>query len=389
MRQAAKIWLSSEQQDDLERFARSRTLAARLVQRAKIVLLAAAGKPNVEIAEALQITRQTAAVWRDRFAEQGFQGIGKDAPRSGRPRRYGVAKTDEIVEKTTQTKPANSTHWSTRSLAVATGVSASTVGRIWRVHGLKPHRMKTFKLSNDPRFAEKLEDIVSLYLDPPEDSLILSVDEKCQIQALQRTQPGLPWKKGRCGTMTHDYKRHGTTTLFAAMDVQQGTIIDVCMPRHRHQEWIKFLRLIDRQTDPAKQLHLIMDNYSAHKHPAVKRWLARHPRFHVHFTPTGSSWTNMVERFFRNLTENCVRRGVFHSVTELQAAIRNYVHGHNQNPKPCIWTARATDILEKVKRAWAKLKASGYVPKNGRFAALDSIDRTLAGEIGSPCIPSA
>ncbi len=377
MPKAAKVWLTREQQDDFERFARSRTLAARLVQRAKIVLLAATRKPDQEIAQALGIARQTVALWRGRFIEQGIAGIEKDAPRSGRPRTILADKIDEIVAKTTRQTPAGATHWSTRSLAEETGVSPSTIGRIWRVHGLKPHRVKSFKLSNDPRFAEKLEDVVNLYLDAPQDSLVLSLDEKSQIQALDRTQPGLPWKKGRCGTLTHDYKRHGTTTLFAAMNIQDGTVIDVCMPQHRHQEWIRFLRLIDRRTPPDKPLHLILDNYSTHKTPQVKRWLARHPRFHLHFIPTSSSWLNMVERFFRDLTEKRIRRGVFHSVPELVDAIRNYIVQHNHKPNPYLWTAKARDILEKVKRAWAALQARGYVPKKRGFAALASIERRL------------
>jgi transposase len=377
MPRAPKVWLTTEQQDDFERFARSRTLAARLVERAKIVLQAAAGKADTEIAKALDITRQTAALWRQRFLDGGIAGLEKDAPRSGRPRVIVASKIDEIVALTTRQKPANATHWSTRTLAEVADVSASTVGRIWRAYGLKPHRVKTFKLSNDRHFAEKLEDVISLYLHPPEDAIVLSVDEKCQIQALDRSQPGLPWKKGRCGTMTHDYKRHGTTTLFAAMNVQDGSVIDICMPTHNHQDWIRFLKLIDRRTPKDKQLHLIIDNYSAHKAPEVQKWLARHKRFHIHFVPTSSSWLNMVERFFRDLTVKRIRRGVFHSVAELQQAIRDYIDQHNQQPKPYIWTAEATDILEKVKRAWAKLQASGFVPKNGKFDALGSIDRRL------------
>jgi transposase len=380
MPRAAKIWLSQEQQDDFERFARSRTLAARLVQRARITLMAAANKPNKEIARALNITRQTVALWRTRFAERGVAGIENDAPRSGRPRIILPEKTEAIVRKTTQETPSDATHWSTRTLAQAAGVGASTVGRIWRAHGLKPHRVKNFKLSNDPRFAEKLEDVVNLYLNPPTDAIVLAVDEKCQIQALERTQPGFPWIKGRCGTMTHDYKRHGTSTLFAAMNTQDGTVINVCMPRHRHQEWIKFLQLIHERTPQDKDVHLIMDNYSAHKHPKVQKWLARHPRFHVHYTPTSSSWLNMVERFFRDLTDKCIRRGVFHSVSELEQAIRRYIDRHNQKPKPFLWTAKARDILEKVKRAWAALRARGYVPKNHKFAALQSIDRRLSAQ---------
>jgi len=380
MPRASKVWLSTEQQDDFERFARSRTLAARLVQRAQIVLQAAAGKADVEIAKALDITRQTAGLWRRRFLDRGIAGIEKDAPRSGRPRLIAPSKIDEIVSLTTRQAPANATHWSTRTLAVVAAVSPSTVGRIWRAHGLKPHRVKTFKLSNDPHFAEKLEDVVSLYLHPPDNAIVLSVDEKCQIQALDRTQPGLPWKKGRCGTMTHDYKRHGTTTLFAAMNVQDGSVIDVCMPTHDRWDWIRFLKLIDHRTPPDKQLHLIMDNYSAHKAPEVQQWLTRHKRFHVHCVPTSSSWLNMVERFFRDLTVKRIRRGVFHSVADLQQAIREYIDEHNRKPKPYLWTAKAKDILEKVKRAWMKLRAGGFVPKSGKFVALDSIARRLAAE---------
>jgi len=380
MPRSPKVWLDAEQQDDFERFARSRTLAARLVERAQIVLQAAVGKTDVEIAKALDITRQTAGLWRRRFLDRGIAGIEKDAPRSGRPRLITASKIDEIVSLTTRQTPANATHWSTRTLGEVAAVSPSTVGRIWRAHGLKPHRVRTFKLSNDRHFAGKLEDVVSLYLHPPDNAIILSVDEKCQIQALDRTQPGLPWKKGRCGTMTHDYKRHGTTTLFAAMNTQDGSVIDVCMPTHNRWDWIRFLKLIDRRTLPDKQLHLIMDNYSAHKAPEVQRWLTRHRRFHIHFVPTSSSWLNMVERFFRDLTVKRIRRGVFHSVAELQQSIREYIDEHNKKPKLYLWTAKATDILEKVKRAWAKLRASGFVPKNGKFAALDSIDRRLAAE---------
>ena len=378
MPRAPKVWLTAEQQDDFERFARSRTLAARLVQRAQIVLQAAAGKADVEIAKALDITRQTAGLWRRRFLDRGIAGIEKDAPRSGRPRPIAASKIDEIVWLTTRQTPADATHWSTRTLAMVAAVSPSTVGRIWRAHGLKPHRVKTFKLSNDPHFAERLEDVVSLYLHPPDNAIILSVDEKCQIQALDRSPPGLPWKKGRCGTMTHDYKRHGTTTLLAAMNVQDGSVIEVCMPTHDRWDWIQFLKLIDRRTPSDKQLHLVMDNDSAHKAPEVRQWLARHKRFHVHCVPTRSSWLNMVERFFRDVTVKRIRRGVFPSVAELQQAIREYIDEHNRKPKPYLWTAKARDILEKVKRVWTKLRAGGFVPKSGNFVALDSIDRCLA-----------
>jgi transposase len=256
-----------------------------------------------------------------------------------------------VIHKTTQEKPFNATHWSTRTMAASTGLSEATIRRIWHANGLKPHLVKTFKVSNDARFAEKLEAIVGLYLNPPEHALVLCADEKSQIQALDRTQPGLPIKKGRCGTITHDYKRNGTATLFAAMDALDGTVISMCDDRHRHQEWLKFLRVIDRVTPPEKDLYLIVDNYATHEHPKVQRWLARRPRFHIHFTPTSGSWLNMVERFFRDLTQNRLRRGVFRDPEELIMAIGDYVDKHNQHPKPFIWTAKASDILEKVKRA--------------------------------------
>ena len=252
---------------------------------------------------------------------------------------------------TTQDEPENGTHWSTRKMAKVSGVSESTIRRIWKAHGLKPHLTTTFKLSNDNNFAEKLEDIVGLYLSPPDHAIVLSCDEKSQIQALDRTQPGLPMKKGRCNTMTHDYKRNGTTTLFAALNTLDGSVIGTCMKKHRHQEWLKFLKLIDREIPKDKEVHLIVDNYATHKHLNVNKWLAKHPRFTVHFTPTSASWLNMVERFFRDITQNRLRRGVFKSVQELIKTINNYVAKHNENPKPFIWTARASDILAKVQRA--------------------------------------
>lgn len=351
MRVAPEIRISSEEKRQLESFARGRSTPARLVQRAEIVLLAAEGKENQEIALELGIARHTVGRWRSRYAELGLAGIEKDAPRSGRLPTISEERVQEIIRKTTQEVPSDATHWSTRSMAKASGVSEATVRRIWKRHGLKPHRVRTFKLSNDPRFVEKLEEVIGLYLNPPEHALVLCVDEKSQIQALDRTQPGLPMKKGRCGTMTHDYKRHGTTTLFAALNTLDGKVIGSCMPRHRHQEWLKFLKQIERETPLDKEIHLIADNYSTHKHPVVLRWLARHPRFQVHFTPTSASWLNMVERFFRDLTEKQISRGVFHSVPELEAVLLKAIEQHNVNPKPFIWTAKASDILEKVKRA--------------------------------------
>ena len=355
MRIAPKLEVSPEQRSLLETYARGRSTPARLVQRAKVVLLAADGKQDLEIAQLLAIVPRTAARWRSRFLKSGIEGLKKDASRPGRPRVIEPNLVRRVVEMTTQQKPANATHWSTRSMASAAGISEATVRRIWHAHGLKPHRVETFKLSNDPRFVEKLEDIVGLYLNPPEHALVLSLDEKSQIQALDRTQPGLPLKKGRGQTMTHDYKRHGTTTLFAALNIADGAIIGTCMDRHRHQEWLKFLQLIDESTPANRHLHLVVDNYATHKHPKVQRWLKRHPRFHVHFTPTSASWLNMVERFFRDLTDQQLRRGVFHSVPELIRAIAAYIEQHNREPKPFIWTAKACDILEKVKRGRAAL----------------------------------
>jgi transposase len=355
MRVARPVVLNAEQRDLLESRARARSAPARSVERARIVLLAAAGMQDKQIAAKLRIMPEKAARWRKRFLDGGPAALDKDAPRPGRTPTIPPAKIQEVVRKTTQEKPANATHWSTRSMAQAVGLSEKSVRRIWHRHGLKPHLSRTFKVSNDPQFAEKLEAIIGLYLNPPEHAIVLCADEKSQIQALDRTQPGLPLKKGRCGTMTHDYKRNGTATLFAAMSTLDGTVISMCDDRHRHQEWLKFLRVIDDLTPPDKELHLIADNYATHKHPKVRRWLARHPRFHMHFTPTSSSWLNMVERFFRDLTEQRLRRGIFRDVEELIMAIGDYIDKHNDSPKPFVWTARASDVLAKVRRARAAL----------------------------------
>ena len=351
MRIAAPVEVSSEQRTALEGMARQRSLPLRVVERARIVLLAADGLENKQIAQRLHSTQEKAARWRKRFLAGGITALQKDAPRPGKPRTITDQEVKKVVEMTLHRKPANATHWSTRTMARAADISEASVRRIWRAHGLKPHRVRTFKLSRDPEFTEKLEDIVGLYLSPPEHAMVLCADEKSQIQALDRTQPGLPMKKGRCGTMTHDYKRNGTATLFAALDALQGDVITMCDDRHRHQEWLKFLRVIHDIVPPEKQIHMIVDNYATHKHPKVQRWLSRHPRFHMHFTPTGCSWLNMVERFFRDLTQNRLRRGIFRSLEELVEAIADYIDQHNENPKPFIWTAKAADILEKVKRA--------------------------------------
>jgi len=351
MRVAQPVVLNDSQQQTLEQWSRARSLPARQVERAKVVLLAAQGKSDLAISKAVGISNQKASRWRKRFLRLGLAGLEKDAPRPGRKPAIATEIKEELVRKTTQSQPENATHWSTRSMAAAMGISEASVRRIWHAHGLKPHLIETFKVSKDKQFVEKVEDVVGLYLNPPEHAIVLCVDEKSQIQALDRTQPGLPLKKGRCGTMTHDYKRNGTATLFAALNVADGTVISMCDDRHRHQEWLQFLRVIDNVMPAGKELHLIADNYATHKHVKVQRWLKRHPRFHVHFTPTSSSWLNMVERFFRDLTQKRLRRGVFRDVEELITAIGDYIDRHNKNPKPFIWTAKANDILEKVKRA--------------------------------------
>jgi transposase len=355
MRRACAITLTDEDRATLERWSRSRSTEARLVERARIVLLAAEGRENKDIATELHITRATVGRWRDRFADRGIAGIEKDAPRGGRPPKARDDLVQKIIEMTTRQKPTDATHWSTRTLAKALGTNRSMISRVWRANGLKPHLSRTFKVSNDPNFAEKLVDVVGLYLDPPEHALVLCVDEKSQIQALDRTQPSLPIYPGRCETMTHDYKRNGTTTLFAALNVAEGSLIGQCMPRHRHQEFIKFLKQIDAETLPELDLHLIVDNYATHKHPKVQAWLKRHRRFHMHFIPTSSSWLNLVERWFREITDKRIRRGVFKSVEQLIAAIQSYIENHNSDPKPFVWTAKAKDILEKVGRARAAL----------------------------------
>ncbi len=358
MRRATAITLDEDERRTLQRWARGRRTPARLVLRAQIVLRAAAGLDNLTIAAELGTGRVTVARWRRRFAAARLAGLEKDAPRGGRPPAARAGAARRIIEATTRTTPEAATHWSTRTLAAALGVSRSMVHRVWRANGLKPHLVRTFKVSNDPRFVEKVTDVVGLYLDPPEHALVFSVDEKSQIQALDRTQKSLPIYPGRATTLTHDYTRHGTTTLFAALNVAEGLVISQCMKRHRHQEWVRFLRAIDAATDPELDLHLIVDNYATHKHPAVRRWLARHPRFHVHFIPTSSSWLNLVERWFRDLTDQRLRRGTFRSVGELVRAIEQYVEHHNDHTAGFTWTARAEDILAKVRRAKAVLDKS-------------------------------
>jgi transposase len=316
-----------------------------------MALLAADGMTNKEVATKMGVKAHTVGRWRSRFAELRLAGIEKDLPRGGRPRNQREQLESKIIRKTTQETPKNATHWSTRTLAKELGVTQSMIHRVWKANGFKPHLVRTFKLSRDPHFEEKLIDVVGLYLNPPERALVISADEKSQIQALDRTQPSLPIVPGRCGTMTHDYKRNGTTTLFAAIDMTQGKVIASCMPRHRHQEWIKFLKQIDAETPEYLALHLIVDNYATHKHPKVKAWLKRHKRFHLHFIPTSSSWLNVIERFFRDLDEKRVHRGVFRSVPQLIDAVMSYIDQHNSDPKPFVWRKTAEEIIEKVGRA--------------------------------------
>lgn len=355
MRKSVPIQLTKEERKTLEKWSRGRSTPVRLMIRSKIILLAAREKQNKEIALELGISRKMVGLWRNRFAKQRWAGIEKDAPRSGRNPTQRNQLAQSIIQKTTQEKPKDMTHWSVRTLAKEMGIHPSMVHRVWKANHLKPHLVRTFKISRDPHFVEKVVDVVGLYLDPPEHALVLSVDEKTSIQALDRTQPSLPMIPGRAGTMTHDYKRNGTTTLFAALEVAEGKIIGTCMPKHRHQEWIKFLQLIEEQTVPELDLHLIVDNYATHKHPQVKNWLKRHPRFHMHFIPTSSSWLNLVERWFREITAKRIRRGAFRNVNELKSAILSYIDKHNQSSTPYTWIAKAEDIIEKVKRVKAVL----------------------------------
>jgi transposase len=347
-RRAAPIVLNPAEGATLNTWVRSRRLPLRQVQRAQIIQLAATGVESQDIAQVVGVSRPTVQLWRQRFLALRLAGLEKDAPRPGRIPQIAERQVRAIVEATLHTTPTNATHWSTRTMAAAQGVSAATVQRIWAQHQFKPHLTKTFTLSRDKAFVDKRCDVVGLYLNPPDRALVLCVDEKSQIQALDRTQPGLPLKKGRCGTMTHDYKRNGTTTLFAALSMLDGHVIGDCMPRHRHQEFIRFLKKIEAETPPALALHLIVDNYATHKHARVKRWLARHPRVHLHFTPTSSSWLNLVERWFRDLTTNRIRRDSFESVPELITTIDDYVAQSNQNPHVFVWTASVDRILAKI-----------------------------------------
>jgi len=347
---AERIILTPQEEATINRWVHGKSIPLRLVQRAKIIQLAADGVFNHDIARRLNISRPTVQLWRERFLALRLSGLEKDAPRPGRIPRICHKKVIAIVNATLHTTPPNATHWSARSMAKAQGVSKDTVYRIWKQYNLKPHLIKKFKLSRDKEFLEKLYDIVGLYLNPPDKSIVFCVDEKSQIQALERTQPLLPLRPGIPARQTHDYLRHGTTTLFAALNVLDGTVIGDCLPRHRHQEFIRFLQIIDTKTPPDLDLHLIVDNYGTHKHPRVQRWIKRHPRFHLHFTPTSSSWLNMVERWFSEITSKRIRRGSFKNVKELVIAIKQYIESHNQNPKVFVWTASVEYIMRKISK---------------------------------------
>jgi transposase len=338
------------ERDQLQQWLTAHGTPQQVALRCRIVLSAAEGQSDVAIAEQLSVNRKTVILWRTRFSEQRLDGLWQIAPGRGRKPTYDIDKIAAVVEATLQTKPEGMTHWSCRLMAKSQGVSKSTVNSIWQAHNLKPHRVETFKLSRDPKFLDKMTDVVGLYLNPPQQAIVLCVDEKSQIQALDRTQPGLPIKKGRCGTMTHDYKRNGTTTLFAALETLQGKVVGQCYQRHRHQEFLKFLRTIDQEFPGKVPLHLIMDNYGTHKHANVRAWLKRHPRFVLHFVPTSSSWLNLVERWFGELDNKAIRRGVFHSVDDLRASINAFLKVWNEDPKPFVWTATVESITEKLSR---------------------------------------
>lgn len=350
------LTISSIERSELERWESAQGTPQQVALRCRIILLALAGEKNQKIAAQLDVSRPTVNLWRQRVREGGIGEVWEIASGRGRKPHYDQAKLDAIIDSTLQTKPAGMTHWSCRLMAEAQGVGKDTVNRLWQLHNIKPHLTRTFKLSRDAKFVEKLTDVVGLYLNPPQKAVVLCLDEKSQIQALDRTQPGLPLKKGRCGTMTHDYKRNGTTTLFAALNPLDGKVIGECHARHRHQEWLKFLRRLDREFPGDQELHLVMDNYGTHKEPHVQAWLKKHPRFVCHFVPTSSSWLNLVERWFEELTEKAIRRGSFVSVPDLKQAIDNFLATWNAKPKPFVWSATIEEIIKKIQRARAKLE---------------------------------
>ena len=343
------LMLTNDERVKLQQWVRRPKTAQRLALRSRIVLRCSEGLSNQAVARQLRITGATVCKWRERFRVHRLEGL-TDEPRPGAPRQVSDARVEEVITRTLESKPAAATHWSTRSMARATRVSRATVSRIWRAFGLQPHRTETFKLSADPFFIEKVRDIVGLYLNPPEHAVVLCVDEKSQVQALDRTRPVLPLRPGVAERQTHDYIRHGTTSLFAALEVATGKVIGQCQRRHRSQEFLKFLEGMDRQVPPGPEVHIVMDNYGTHKTPKVKRWFARHPRYHLHFTPTSASWLNQVERFFAEITRRRIRRGTFTHVRQLEQAIHHYLDHHNQDPRPFVWTASADKILDKVKR---------------------------------------
>jgi transposase len=350
------INLQAAERTQLEQWESAPGTPQQVALRCRIILGALAGEQNVAIAEKLGVSRPTVLLWRKRVREQGIGELWQIAPGRGRKPQYDQARRERIIQATLHSKPPGMTHWSCRLMAEAQQVSPSTVNRLWQLHNLKPHLSRTFKLSRDRKFLEKLTDVVGLYLNPPQKALVLCLDEKSQIQALDRTQPGLPLKKGRCGTMTHDYKRNGTTTLFAALNVLDGKVIGECHPRHRHQEWLRFLRRLDGEFPPQIQLHLVMDNYGTHKQPRVRAWLKKHPRFVCHFIPTSSSWLNLVERWFRELSDKAIKRASFVSVPDLKQAMEEFMRSWNENPRPFIWTATVEGIMTKIERARVKME---------------------------------
>jgi transposase len=360
-RRKAELTLTDDERQTLRTWASRPKSAQQIAQRARIVLACAEGLDNKVVAARLGLTTQTVGKWRRRFLERRLDGLA-DQPRPGAPRKVTDKDVEGVITRTLETKPKSATHWSTRGMAAATGLSQSTVGRIWRAFGLKPHRADTFKLSNDPFFVDKVRDVVGLYMAPPENAIVLCVDEKSQVQALDRTQPLLPLQPGQTERRTHDYVRHGTTSLFAALNVATGEVIGRCHRRHRHQEFLKFLNQIDASVprQPGVEIHLVLDNYGTHKAPAVKRWFLRHPEYHLHFTPTSGSWLNQVERFFAEITEKRIRRGAFRSVPALEQAIEEYLEDHNRDPRPFVWTADADLILGRVKAICERISDSGH-----------------------------
>lgn len=344
------VFLSEQQRKQLDQWLAAMGTPQQVALRCRIVLASAERQSELAIAAELDINRKTVRLWRERFLEKGLAGLWDVAPGRGRKPTYSQEDIKRVIDATLQTKPKGSTHWSCRLMATSLGLSKSTVSNIWRSHNIKPHRRQTFKLSRDPKFLEKLTDVVGLYLNPPDKAVVLCVDEKTQIQALDRTQPGLPLKKGRCGTMTHDYKRNGTTTLFAALNVLEGRVLGDCQKRHRHQEFLRFLRRIVREFPGKAALHLVIDNYGTHGTPEVRGWLKKHPRFVLHYVPTSCSWLNLIERWFGELTNKRIRRGSFHSVEDLTAAIDEFLIAWNERPKPFVWTATVDSILAKLAR---------------------------------------